>query len=67
MKIFNLIKKDNRDKCTIYQNANDSFEFDYSVQSGADDNGKDEPMFKNANKNIDVSVTYEMKEVDYYA
>lgn len=67
MKLFNLIKKDNRDKSTIYQNANNSFDFDYSVQAGVDDNGKDEPLFENANKNIDTSITYEMKEVDYYA
>lgn len=67
MKIFNLIKKDNRDKCAIFQNANKSFDFDYSVQSGADDNGRDEPFFEDANRNIDKSVTYEMKEVDYYA
>lgn len=67
MRIFNLVKKDNRDKCTIYKNANNSFDFNYSIQSGADDNGKDEPFFKDANKNIDVSITYQMKEVDYYA
>lgn len=67
MKIFNIIKKDERDKRVIYQNANNSFEFDYSIQSGTDDNGKDEPLFKNANENIDTNVTYEMKEVDYYA
>ena len=67
MKIFNIIKKDNRDKKIIYQNANSSFDFDYSIQSGADDNGKDEPFFKDANKKIDTSITYELKEVDYYA
>ena len=67
MKIFNIIKKDNRDKKIIYQNANSSFDFDYSIQSGADDNGKDETFFKDANKKIDTSITYELKEVDYYA
>lgn len=67
MKILNLIKKDSRDKSVIYQNANNSFDFDYSVQMGTDDNGKDEPLFKDANRKIDISVTYEMKEVDYYA
>lgn len=67
MKIFNFIKKNNVDRCAIYQNANKSFDFDYSIQSGTDDNGKEEPFFKDANKNIDTSITYEMKEVDYYA
>lgn len=61
------IRKDKRDKCIIYQNANNSFDFDYSIQSGADDNGRDEPFFKNANEKIDTSITYEIKEVDYYA
>lgn len=67
MKIFKLIKKDKRDKAIIYQNANKSFDFDYSIQTGIDDNGKDEPLFKDANEKIDTSVTYEIKEVDYYA
>lgn len=67
MKILNLIRKDNRAKCVIYQNANNSFDFDYSIQSGTDDNGKDEPIFKDANRKIDTSITYEIKEVDYYA
>lgn len=67
MKIFNFIKENNVDRRAIYQNANESFDFDYSIQSGADDNGKEEPFFKDANKNIDMSITYEMKEVDYYA
>lgn len=62
MKIFNLMK---RDKCAIYQNANNSFDFDYSVQTGS--NEKDSTLFKDANKNIDIGITYEMKEVDYYA
>lgn len=67
MKKINLIRKDNRDKCIIYQNANNSFDFDYSIQSGTDDNGRDEPFFKDANDNIDTSITYEIKEVDYHA
>lgn len=67
MKKINLIKKDNRDKCIIYQKANNSFDFDYSIQSGTDDNGKDEPFFRDANEKIDTSITYEIKEVDYYA
>ena len=67
MGILNYIKSDNRDKSTIYQNANNSFDFNYSIESGVDDNGKDEPYFDDANKSIDKSVTYEMKEVDYYA
>lgn len=67
MKKINLIRKDNRDKCIIYQNANNSFDFDYSIQSGTDDNGRDEPLFKDANDKIDTSITYEIKEVDYYA
>ena len=67
MRILNAIKKDNRDKCIIYQNANNSFDFDYSLQIGTDDNGKDEPLFKEANSSIDIKTTYEMKEIDYYA
>lgn len=67
MKKINLIRKDNRDKRIIYQNANNSFDFDYSIQSGTDDNGRDEPFFKDANDKIDTSITYEIKEVDYYA
>ncbi|MCH5269075.1 MAG: hypothetical protein J1E62_12160 [Lachnospiraceae bacterium] len=67
MGLLNYIKSDSKDKSTIYRNANNSFNFDYSIQSGVDDNGKDEPYFNNANKCIDKNVTYEMKEVDYYA
>lgn len=67
MKKINLIRKDNRNKCSIYQNANNSFDFDYSIQFGTDDNGRDEPFFKDANDKIDTSITYEIKEVDYYA
>lgn len=67
MKKINLIKKDIRDKCIIYQKANNSFDFDYSLQSGTDDNGKDEPFFRDANEKINTSITYEIKEVDYYA
>ena len=66
MRLFNLIKMDNRDKQAIYKNANDSFDFSYSVQSGTDVNCK-EPLFKDANKSIDTGVTFQMKEADYYA
>lgn len=65
MKIFDLLTKDNRDKCAIYQNANNSFDFDYLVISGVCDD-PEEPSFTNANKSIDTSVTHEIKEVDYY-
>lgn len=67
MKIFDLVKRDKRDKSIIYQNANNSFDFDYTIQGGEDKNGKEEQLFKEASKSIDTSVTYEMKEVDYYA
>ena len=67
MKILGLFKKDNKDKRTIYQNANDSFDFDHSVTSATCDDSTDGLLFTNANKNIDTSVTYEIKEVDYYA
>lgn len=61
------IKKNNRNKRAIYQNANSSFDFDYSVQSNTGKKSGNETSFKDANKNIDTSVTYEMKEIDYYA
>ena len=67
MKIFNFIKIDKRDKRAIYKNANNSFDFDYAIQTGVDDNGRDEPLFKEATDKIDLNDTYELKEVDYFA
>ena len=67
MKILSLFKHDDRDRVLIYQNANNSFDFNYSVEDGVDENGKEEPKFKDANESINTDITYEMREVDYYA
>lgn len=67
MKIFKFLKRNNKTTEQIYQEAFELFDFDYSVESGLDDNGRDEPLFREANAEIDTTQTYELKEVDYFA
>lgn len=64
MKLFKFRKKD---KISIFKNALKSFDFNYVLSNDEDAIKKKEPKFADVVKNIDTSLIYNLKEVDYYA
>ena len=66
-KLFSFKKKDKKSKEEIYQQANSSFEFNYSITNWLDQNKSiEEVAFSEAIQKMPQEAV-EMKEVDYYA
>ena len=67
-KLFQLLRKKKMSKKEIYQKANSSFEFNYSITKWLEMNKKveEEESFSEAIQNIPQEDA-QIKEVDYYA
>jgi hypothetical protein len=65
---MNLLKKDNRDKKDIYQNAMNSFPFDYQAASFNSVNAvREAPITEAVKQAADAGNISDMQEIDYYA
>jgi hypothetical protein len=61
------MKTNRKDKSSIYKNAINSFDFDYTTVNLESSSNNNTESFKDANDSIDTSVTNTLQNVDYFA